>query len=228
MRSGKKQNAPQAPVGRIDIDGKRPLLPLLPYLRGILTTLNPTERLIADCVLADPEKVVVSSSAQIRQQSGASVGSIVSFCRRMGLAGFAEFKIALARDLAQTGLPAGRAHPHDSVLEKVFAFHAESLEETLRVNSPDSFERVAEAIGRANRIEFFSIGLSYPIAYTTYCKFQLLGLPAAAQFDSHMQLISATQLKSGDVAFGISCSGSTMETVQCLKVAKSKGATTIC
>jgi DNA-binding MurR/RpiR family transcriptional regulator len=43
-----------------------------------------------------------------------------------------------------------------------------------------------------------------------------------------MQLITATQLQPGDVAFGISCSGTTPETVQCMEVAKSRGATTVC
>jgi DNA-binding MurR/RpiR family transcriptional regulator len=43
-----------------------------------------------------------------------------------------------------------------------------------------------------------------------------------------MQLISATQLKAGDVAFGVSCSGTTRETVQCMEVSKAKGAITIC
>src|SRR4030081_2942035 len=83
--------------------------PLLVYLQGILASLRPTERLIAECVLADPEKVLASSIAEIKESSGASVGSIVAFCRHLGLKGFADFKIALARDLAQSGLPAGDA-----------------------------------------------------------------------------------------------------------------------
>jgi DNA-binding MurR/RpiR family transcriptional regulator len=110
----------------------------------------------------------------------------------------------------------------------VFQFHAQSLVETLRVNPAPAFERVAHALEAARRIEFFSIGLSYPIAYTAYSKFLLLGLPASTEADSHIQLIKATQLKAGDVAFGISCSGTTSETVQCLEVAKAKGATTVC
>jgi RpiR family carbohydrate utilization transcriptional regulator len=206
-------------------DAKRPLLV---YLKGILASLKPTERLIAECVLADPEKVITSSIAQIKQDSGASVGSIVGFCRRLGLKGFADFKIALARDLAQSGLPTADAQQNGSLFEKVFQFHAQSLVETLQINPEATFERVAHAIEKARKIEFFSIGLSYPVAYTAYCKFLLIGLPASAQFDSHIQLINATQLKPGDVAFGISCAGNTRETVQCLEVAKAKGATTIC
>jgi len=193
-----------------------------------LASLNPTDRQIADCVLADPERVVGSSIAAVKDACGVSVGSIVGFCRRLGLTGFAEFKLALARDLAQTGLPAGELQPDGSPLEKVFHFHAKSLAETLKVNNEATFERVAQVLEKARRIEIFAVGLSYPVAYTAACKFMLIGLSAAAQFDSHIQLINATQLKAGDVAFGISCSGSTRETVQCLQVAQSKGATTIC
>jgi DNA-binding MurR/RpiR family transcriptional regulator len=202
--------------------------PLIVYMRGILASLNPTERLIAECVLADPEGAISSSIAQLSTACDASVGAIVGFCRRVGLKGFADFKIALARDLAQSGLPTGGSKQNGAIFEQVFQFHAQSLSETLQLNSEAGFKRVAQAMERGRRIEFFSIGLSYPVAYTAYCKFLLIGLPVSAQYDSHVQLINATQLKSGDVAFGISLSGATRETVQCLEVAKAKGATTVC
>jgi len=203
-------------------------LSLLATLKGILASLTPGERRIADRVLADPEAVITSYIAELSAVSGASVGAIVKFCRRLGLKGFADFKIALARDLAQAGLPAIDGNQNGSLLEKVFHFHTQNLTETLRLNPPTALERVSRVLERARRIEFFSIGLSYPVAYTAYCKFVLLGLPASTEVDAHMQLITATQLKTGDVAFGISCSGTTRETVQCLQVAKSKGATTVC
>lgn len=203
--------------------------PLLVYMQGLLPTLNPTERLIAEYVLADPERVISSSIAEIREGSGASVGSIVGFCRSFGLKGFAEFKIALARELAQAGLPAGgAAQQNGSIFESVFQLDAQSLLETLRINSEATMRECARLLQRAKRIELFSIGMSYPVAYMAACKFSLIGLPASAQFDSHMQVIAATQLRRGDVAFGISCSGNTKETVQCLEVARSHGASTIC
>jgi RpiR family transcriptional regulator, carbohydrate utilization regulator len=206
--------------------------PLLVYLQGILPSLNPTERLIAEFVLADPERILSSSIAEIRNGSGASVGSIVGFCRTLGLKGFANFKIALARDLAQGGLPGspqsnGR-RPAMSLFEAVFQFHAQSLTETFRINRQETLQEASRLLEKAHRIELFSIGLSYPVAYTARCKFSLIGLPASTEFDSHLQLIAATQLRKGDLAFGVSCSGNTRETVECLQVAKSKGATTIC
>lgn len=224
-RRNQRPSRAQALTTDTQADSRRPVLP---HLKGILASLNPTERMIADCVLADPEKVVISSIAAIKEDCGASVGSIVAFCRRLGMKGFAEFKIALARDLAQSGLPAGQARQNGSIFEGVFHFHAQSLVETLQVNSQATFERAAQLLEKASKIEFFSIGLSYPVAYTASSKLMLIGMPAATQFDSHLQLITATQMRAGNVAFGISCSGATRETVQCLQVAKSKGATTIC
>ena len=220
----RKNSAIKASTDTLGGDGRRPLLT---YIKGILASLNPTDRLIADCVLADPERVITSSIAQLKDDCGASVGAIVAFCRRVGVAGFAEFKIALARDLAQSGLPAGQGHESGTLLEKVFQVHAQSLTETLQINPPAQFEKIAQVIDKSRRVELFSIGLSYPVAHTAYCKFLLLGLQSSAHFDSHIQLIAATQLEKGDVAIGISLSGTTRETVECLKVAKAKGATTI-
>lgn len=207
--------------------------PLLVYIQGILPSLNPTERLIAEYVLEDPERVLSSSIAEMRDGSGASVGSIVGFCRGVGVKGFAEFKIALARELAQSGFsgfgPGGEGSSQNgTVFEKVFQFHARSLVDTLQINSQDTMREAANTLDRAHRIELFAIGISFPIAYLTSSKLRLIGLPASTQFDSHMQLIAATQLRKGDVAFGISCSGATSETVHCLEVARSRGARTIC
>jgi DNA-binding MurR/RpiR family transcriptional regulator len=65
--------------------------PLLVYLQAILPSLNPTERQIGEYILEDPERVLSSSISEMRRGSGASVGSIVGFCRTLGVKGFASF-----------------------------------------------------------------------------------------------------------------------------------------
>ena len=195
--------------------GEQSRRPLLVYIQGTLPSLNPTERLIANYILEDPERLLSSSIAEMRDGSGASVGSIVGFCRNLGLKGFADFKIALARELTQSGFSGfapgsdGSSSPNGTVFEKVFQFHAQSLVDTLQINSQETMRQAARALERARRIELFAIGISYPIAYLASCKLRLIGLPASTQFDSHMQLIAATQMRKGDVAFGISCSART-------------------
>jgi RpiR family carbohydrate utilization transcriptional regulator len=204
--------------------------PVLIYLQAILPSLNPVERRIAQYVLDDPEKILSSSIAQMRRDSGASVGSIISFCRSLGVKGFADFKITLARELSHGGLSASQkaGSENGSVFQNVFEFQSQNLRETLQLNTADELEKVSRALELARRIEFFSIGMSYPVAYTACAKLKLIGLRASAECDSHLQMINATQLRKRDVAFGISCSGSTTETVRCLEIARQGGATTLC
>jgi RpiR family transcriptional regulator, carbohydrate utilization regulator len=204
--------------------------PLLICLQAMLPSLNPVERIIAHYVLDDPERTLSSSIAELRRGSRASVGSIIGFCRNLGVKGFADFKITLARELSQGGLSASQkaGHENSSIFQNVFEFQTQSLRETLQLNSAGNLEKVSRALESARRIEFFSIGMSYPVAYTACAKLKLIGLRAAAECDSHLQMINATQLRKGDVAFGISCSGSTIETVRCLEIARHGRASTLC
>jgi RpiR family transcriptional regulator, carbohydrate utilization regulator len=205
--------------------------PLLIYLQGVLTSLNPTEKRIAEYILEDPERVLYHTISQMREGAGASVGSIVGFCRRVGTRGFADLKIKLALEFAQGGLLSsenGNDEKPQSIFDQVFHFHASSLAETRLLNSEETLMRASEALEKARCTYFFSTGLSYAVAYTAYCKLRLIGLPAHVESDAHMQIVTASQLKKGDVAFAISCSGRTHETVRCLRIAQSRKALTIC
>jgi DNA-binding MurR/RpiR family transcriptional regulator len=204
--------------------------PVLIYLQAVLPSLNPVERVIAEYVLDNPERTLSSSIAELRSGSGASVGSIIAFCHSLGFKGFAGFKILVAVEVAQGALSASQraGQENGSVFHNVLEFQCQSLRETLQLNSAAELEDVSRALEQARRIEFFSIGMSYPVAYTACAKLMLIGLRTAAECDSHLQMINATQLRKGDVAFGISCSGSTTETVRCLEIARRGGATTLC
>lgn len=205
---------------------------LLAHMQALLPSLKPVERQIANHVLDDPERVLSSSISDMRRGSGASVGSIVGFCRLMGAKGFAGFKIALAQDLAQAGFSShanGLGNlSNTSPFESVFQFHTRCLKETLQLNTEKTVLEASRILELARRIEFFSIGMSYPVALTACSKLRLIGFPASTQSDAHLQIVNATQLGKGDVAFGISCSGRTRETVRCLKIARERKATTLC
>jgi DNA-binding MurR/RpiR family transcriptional regulator len=186
------------------------------------------DRLVADYVLSDPERTVSTSVAEVALEAGTSVGTVVGFCRRLGLDGFSDFRIALARDLAQSGLPTSKKRGDGTILENVVRYHGECLQEVARINDQNQFEAIVRVLRGAARIEFFSMGVSYPVAYSAASKLMLVGYTAYARLDPHLQLISATQLSRRDVAFGISSSGSTRETIACLEQARRRGATTIC
>jgi RpiR family transcriptional regulator, carbohydrate utilization regulator len=204
----------------------------MPLIQGMLPALKRAQRRIAEAVIADPEQFVSHSISELAADYGVSPGSIVIFCKSLGLRGFPALKIALARELSEpvffsaeknaprTGLP--------SVLQRVFKRHVESLHQTLNLNAPDSFEAAVKSLVKTRRIVLFSIGLSYPVAYSLYARLRFIGLPAFIEFDSHLQLAAAAEINRGDVGLAVSVAGSTRETVECLRLARERGATTIC
>ena len=204
---------------------------LLPWIRGLSPTLKRTQRQIAKAILDDPEQFITQSISELAERCGVSAGSVVGFCKSLGLRGFPALKIRLARELAAPVFPLGQTKAQrggSGILQQVFHEHVKALHETLRLNSPRSVQAAALALAGARRTVLFSIGLSYPVAYSLYARLRFIGMPAFIEYDSHMQLAAAAEINKREVALGISAAGSTSETVECLRLSRARGAKTIC
>jgi len=205
---------------------------LISYIDGILPNLKRARRRIAETISRDPERIISGSIHDLARSCGVSTGSIVHFCQSLGLKGFSALKIALARDLAETVLSLGRKPVSYSNApmspSDVFEYHIESLRRTLNLNRSGVINAAVKSILRAKRIFLFSIGLSYPVAYFLHKRLTFMGLAAVIEADSHLQLASAASIKRGDVALAVSVAGTTGDTVECLRLSRERGATTIC
>ncbi|MEW5979371.1 MAG: MurR/RpiR family transcriptional regulator [Acidobacteriota bacterium] len=212
------------------LDEANPRL-LLDRLRHLLPSLGRVDRRIGEYILENPDRVLSASVIGMHCSCGVSAGSIVGFCRRLGLSGFTNLKLTLARELAQAGLPGWNREAREEnplrVLEWGFERHLAGLADTYRLNGDEAFQTASQALTNARRIEFFSVGMSYAVAYAACSALRLIGLAASIQADSHMQIAAATQLRIGDVAFGISCSGRSLVPVQCLEIARENKAMTL-
>ena len=101
---------------------------VLPLLRGMLPTLKRAQRCIAEGILNDPEHVITRTISDLARDCGVSTGSIVLFCKSLGLRGFPALKIALARELAAPVLPSfdkklERQEGTLRILQRVFEEH---------------------------------------------------------------------------------------------------------
>ena len=98
---------------------------------------------------------------------------------------------------------------------------------TKKVLKSDQLALAAQAILSAKKVVLFGLGNSASIALDAQHKLMRAGINAVAYSDNHMQSISASHLCEGDVAIGISHSGSSRDIVEALQIAREKGATTI-
>jgi RpiR family carbohydrate utilization transcriptional regulator len=228
-RSPQRRRTPQSAKGP-----SKPSHPqaLIPFLQGLLPTLKRARRRIAEAIIRDPEDFIAHSIAELAAGARVSPGSIVMFCQSLGLKGLPALKMALARELSEPLFvsrdPIRNQDSDATTLQKVFDEHIRALQETLRINSAETLRNAVRALSQARRISLFATGLSYPVAYSLCARLRLIGFPAHAEYDSHLQLAAAADMRSGEVAIGISVAGNTRETVECLRLARSRGARTIC
>lgn len=208
-----------------------PIENALARIRTQQPTLTRSARQIADCVLGNPEKIMKMSVTELAEAAGVSEGSVINFCRGLGMTGFQQFKLSLAQELVkpiqyiQEDL--ARDDDNETICRKIFAAGAQALRDTLSVLEPAALGKAIDAISAAKRVEVYGIGSSAPIAEDAYYRMLRIGMEAKVVVDSHVQAISASRTDPEVAVLTISHSGATHETVASTKLAKEAGATTI-
>ena len=206
----------------------------LAHIHQLLPTLKDAEMKAAEYILANPEKVINQTITELAEQTQVSESTIVRLSQRAGYKGFQALKIAIARDTVETSpthLLYDAVTPSDDITtikRKVFSTNIMTLSNNIELVDDGELEKAVEAIVRARRIELYGLGASAAVAFDAHHKFLRIGLPAFAMLDSNMQVMSASMLTPGDVAIGISHSGTLKDTVEAIKTANQTGATTIC
>ena len=200
-------------------------------IRSARELFKPAEAAVAEFVLAHPERVLHMSVSEAARDSGVGEATVIRFCRALGYKGYQEFKLRLAQDLVE---PVEFIHENisfdDTVVElsqKVFQTNQRAVEDTQRALDPAMVHLAASALASARRVDIYGVGYSYFSALDLKLKLVRFGLSADALGDPHLQLMAAVTLRRGDVAIGISHSGSTRDVVDALGPARKAGATTV-
>ena len=203
---------------------------LLLKIEVLLEEMGRAEKKVAHWILEHSEEALPLSIVELAEKADCSEATIVRFSRRLGFAGFQEFKIALARE-NQTAPVNAHMTAEDSAFEiyqKVCNDIYCSLERTQKSLDPEALQQAAEAIKAAGSIAIF--GLRYSTAVAVDASYKLLQAQynAMAYTDSHLQKMAAMHLNPGDVVIGISRSGAAKEIIEAMQIAKERGAITVC
>lgn len=200
-------------------------------IRSTYPSFTKSEKKVADTVLAAPHEVIYLSIGDLSAKCEVAETTVVRFCRRIGFSGFQDFKLNLALEMVEPEKSIHESISFDDqvedIMEKIAAENMAAIANTTQLLDAGEVERTVEAILKARRIEFYGVGASGYTALDAKYKFMRLGLQVDANLDVHIQAISAANLKKGDVAVGISYSGSTKDTVETCRIARNAGAAVI-
>lgn len=205
---------------------------ILNAIRQQLDTFHQQERKLADYILEFPGNVVNMGITELAEQSTTSAATVTRFCKSFHFRGFPDFKMKLAADLAATESPqtyqdivAGNSL--GSIVAAIEGNHLRSISDTTRLLDLDQLQRALDVLRGAKQVDVYGMATSGIVAQDLSYKLGLVGKRARYYADSHLQIISASNLTAGDVVIAISHSGETQETIDALKCAKDNGATTI-
>lgn len=200
-------------------------------IKSLASTFSEKEKRIADFILKEPEKIIHGTINQIAAETNLADSTVFRFCKRLGYSGFQELKIALASDQSNSMEEIHqRVSKHDdekTILEKIFQFNVQTLMDTLEVIDEAAFSQAAEKIVAANSVTFFGFGGSNAVAMDAYHKFIRTGLAVNYQVDSHLQLMTSSMMREGDIAILISHTGHTKEILEILDILKENNVYTI-
>jgi DNA-binding MurR/RpiR family transcriptional regulator len=222
-------------AGSADVSGVPPLSTVV-RVRSLLPSLPPAERRVAQRVIDDPEGVANSTITELAHSCGTSETTVIRFCRAIGFSGYPELRLTLATEAGRAqGVTGGRIvgsdiGPEDNlqqVVETIAFADARAVEETATQLDIHTLEEVVTAVVDARRVDIYGVGASAFVALDFQQKLHRIGLVSYAWADAHIMLTSAAVLKPEDVAVGISHTGSTIDTIDALAVAKRRGSTTV-
>jgi RpiR family carbohydrate utilization transcriptional regulator len=190
--------------------------------------LRKSERKVADYVLAHADQVIHMRIVDLAQEARVSEPTVVRFCRAIDCNGFQNFKLELARYLANNPpLEQFNLDEQDSTREYAFKVFDALRDTLLRVREAidgAAIEAAVTELARARRVEFYGFGASSAVAIDAQHKFFRLQISSAAYSDPHIQAMAALSLSDQDVVVAISQSGRTRALLEAMTLAQQSGA----
>jgi DNA-binding MurR/RpiR family transcriptional regulator len=209
---------------------------LIVHISGLLPSLSPAEQRVGRLVVADPADAARRTITDLATSAQTSEATVIRFCRSVGMEGYPQLRIRLAAEAARRIEPpdarvVGGDIPPGADMAQIIATiafnDARAVEETAEQLDPAVCENVVEAISAASRVDIYGAGASGFVASDFLQKLHRIGRTAYSWPDVHTALASAALLGRGDVAIGISHTGTTADVVEILEVARGRGATTV-
>ena len=192
------------------------------------------EKKVADYVLQNPKKVLFMSITDLAEACKVGDTSVFRFCKTMQLQGYQEFKMQLSLSISDDDnddriatMLSGKITQSDSiedVAKKILQTNINALNETYALLDFDHLSLAIDYMIAAKHICFFGVGSSLLTAFDANEKFMRIIPNTNCVSDAHMQAMTASILTQDDLAFVISYSGATKDTIQVAQQAKQAGA----
>ena len=191
-------------------------------------SLTRSGKKLADYIFTHTSETQYMSITSLAENCGVSEATITRFCRVLGLSGYNDLKLALAKSdrVTDLGDPSDGAQSinheddFDTMCRKIHSSSIVSLNETLELLNEAALVRAVNLLSGARHVYCFGQGGSMVMAMEAWARFSTVSSNFIHIEDSHMQAMAAALATSKDVILFFSYSGSTRDMEEVLKLAE--------
>lgn len=181
--------------------------------------LTPTEQQLGRSILAMGEDVQGLSIKELSAKTNTSVASIHRFCKKVGLEGFKELKVELARSHERSAgasdidinFPFEPNTPASEILPRISTLYKTTLDETRKLLDINEVNRAAELIAKADVVDLYTCSHNLYPAKMFRDRLLSAGKLATCHEGSEQKVRSALASGPTHVAIAISYSGLSMD-----------------
>lgn len=193
--------------------------------------LGKAEKQVATFIKNYPEEVIKLPINVLAEKVGVSVSTIVRLCKRIGVKGYADLKIALAKDLALNYKKTySEINSDDSIpflLNKFQQMFLQTIDDTFKILSISELNKACIDIINADSVLIVGAGGTAAIAKLLNHKLLKLDINSQWSNDFSTAPMIINKMGKNDVLFAISHSGSTNDIYDAVVMAKEQGCKTI-
>lgn len=206
---------------------------ILDQLREEYESFTGAEKKIADYILSNQWECQGLGIAELSVECSVAVSTVSVFCRKLGLGGFNDFKIELARanTLSSGRRPAAldntepeRGDSTADIMHKACVRSQEILSRSHHMLSPDQVDKAVALLRNAGQVLVLGQGSHSAIAALTWAQFSLTSPKFKTVTDSHFQTIALSTLSKNDAVIYFSFTGATVEVMDAVEIIRKAGA----
>ncbi|MDO9413902.1 MAG: MurR/RpiR family transcriptional regulator [Pseudolabrys sp.] len=207
---------------------------IISVIKQTAPELRPSERRVADVILADVNFALHSANGELARRAGVSEPTVTRFSRAVGCAGVRELKVKLAQSLVVGRIYLDEPQPvrdtegKHTVWQLILDDIHRAINTAERQLVVADFERAAEVIASCRKLITIGVGGgSTTIANEAKHRFFRLGVAVSNYSDGHLMRMVAATLEKKDVVLAISATGKPKEIIDAVTIAREYGATVI-
>lgn len=194
--------------------------------------MSDNEESIADFILGLGEELKKYSTRNIADATYTSPATIVRLCKKLGFAGFDDFKKQFLKEIdylnrqygkIDANFPFQKDDTMMNVAYKISQLYEDTIKDSISLLHHDSLQKALNLLKYSESIHIYSFGTTLNLAESFKEKMLKIGKNVIISNNINYQLYEANCIPKGDIAILISYSGETEKIVCVAETCKKRG-----